>query len=429
MKILFSALIVLNYSLAFCQQMTVKEALLYTLSTNGYLNPEGDQARNHSGYLAYYCQVVDEANYKKSMNDEFKKNEYLQTKDNELTKNIKSLDYNKIYSFSSVAIFGEYDFTGGCFHINLGDFKYKLYHTNLAYSDFGHISYDVGMIDNLSDFDFVLKMDKSTAEKFINSRKDNMGKVNRTINVKITYNVVKRGLTREESTIYLALNAQKILFFNGSVVLKEFFPKVSKTITFTKDTNKTVTDIDGNVYHKILIGNQVWLSENLKTTRYRNGDLIGTTTQATLDIRSEVTPKYQWAYDGDERNVATYGRLYTWYVAQDSRNLCPKGWHVPTFTELETLKSFLGNNAGDELKEIGMSHWKRDNERANNRSGFSALPGGYRLPKGVFDRIGFYGYWWSSVPYGKLSLEYNFSTASLSGEEPAYGFSIRCIQD
>ena len=83
--------------------------------------------------------------------------------------------------------------------------------------------------------------------------------------------------------------------------------------SFKKDDNNptTVTDIDGNSYHTLTIGTQVWLDENLKTTKYRNGDLIGTTSSATLDISMQTTIKYQWAYDGNESNVAIYGRLYT----------------------------------------------------------------------------------------------------------------------
>lgn len=95
----------------------------------------------------------------------------------------------------------------------------------------------------------------------------------------------------------------------------------------------SVTDVDGNSYTSVKIGIQVWMAENLRTTKYRNGDLIGTTTPATLDIRTENTPKYQWAYEGNENNVATYGRLYTWYAVNDSRNIAPIGWHIATNAE------------------------------------------------------------------------------------------------
>jgi uncharacterized protein (TIGR02145 family) len=83
--------------------------------------------------------------------------------------------------------------------------------------------------------------------------------------------------------------------------------------------------LDGNIYKTILIGSQVWMAENLKTTKYHNGILIGITTPATFDIHSKTSPKYQWVYGGDENNVATYDRLYTWYAVTDDKFLCPTG--------------------------------------------------------------------------------------------------------
>ena len=129
-------------------------------------------------------------------------------------------------------------------------------------------------------------------------------------------------------------------------------------VGLTKCQPDSVKDIDGNVYRTITIGTQVWMAENLKTTKYRNGDLIGTTTPATLVIEGESTPKYQWAYDGNESNVATYGRLYTWYVATDSRNVCPIGWHVPTDAEWTTLTDYLIKNGygyGDGYKGMDIA--------------------------------------------------------------------------
>ena len=122
-------------------------------------------------------------------------------------------------------------------------------------------------------------------------------------------------------------------------------------IGLTKCQANSVKDIDGNIYRTITIGTQVWMAENLKTTRYRNGDLIGTTTPATLVIEGESAPKYQWAYDGNESNVATYGRLYTWYVATDSRNVCPIGWHVPTDAEWTVLTEFTALPGGARLED------------------------------------------------------------------------------
>ena len=105
----------------------------------------------------------------------------------------------------------------------------------------------------------------------------------------------------------------------------------------------TVTDIDNNVYNTVIIGTQIWLKENLKVTKYRNSDTITTT----------------WAYNGNESNVSTYGRLYDWYAATDSRGLCPTGWHLPTDAEWTTLTDYLEglSVAGGKLKEAGTTHW------------------------------------------------------------------------
>jgi uncharacterized protein (TIGR02145 family) len=159
----------------------------------------------------------------------------------------------------------------------------------------------------------------------------------------------------------------------------------------------SVKDIDGNVYKTITIGKQVWMSENLKTTKYRNGDVIGTTGTASQDIRLLIFPKSQWAYNGKESNSDIYGRLYTWYAATDSRGVCPVGWHVPTDAEWSTLITFLGGEelAYGKLKEADEIHWLKY-DTGTNETGFTALPGGLRNSRGPFDDLGTSGYWWSS---------------------------------
>src|SRR5512133_920538 len=105
---------------------------------------------------------------------------------------------------------------------------------------------------------------------------------------------------------------------------------ITSTVFFIQTSNaqtETVTDIDGNVYQTVTIGTQKWMKENLKTTKYNNGDAIVTTNPATKDISGESTPKYQWAYAGNDSNVNTYSRLYTWHTATDTRKVCPTGWH------------------------------------------------------------------------------------------------------
>ena len=212
-----------------------------------------------------------------------------------------------------------------------------------------------------------------------------------------------------------------------------------------------VTDIDGNEYQTVTIGTQVWMTENMRTTKYRNGDAIGTTSPATLDIKNETNPKYQWAYDGNESNVLTYGRLYTWYAVNDSRNIAPAGWHVATDEEWNTLTTYLKinkyDNSGTGLRDIAKSMaaqtgWNLvstvgvpgNDLASNNKSGFSALPGGKRLSYGSFSDIGTYGFWWNS--YQELT-EYawhwymgnNYTTVDRSTQYKKNGYSVRCVKD
>jgi uncharacterized protein (TIGR02145 family) len=203
-----------------------------------------------------------------------------------------------------------------------------------------------------------------------------------------------------------------------------------------KEVVNVIKDIDGNVYTAVTIGTQVWMVENLKTTRYRNGDLIGTTTPATLDISSEPAPKYQWAYVGNENNVATYGRLYTWYAIADIRNVCPTGWHVPTDAEWTILATTVGGEsvAGGKLKEAGTSHWYSPNTGATNEYSFTALPGGVRYDNSTFSSILTGGGWWSytdinaSISWYR-GMYYASSNVIRESYGKAIGFSVRCIKD
>jgi uncharacterized protein (TIGR02145 family) len=201
------------------------------------------------------------------------------------------------------------------------------------------------------------------------------------------------------------------------------------------DTITSVIDKDGNVYKTVTIGSQVWMAENLKTTKYLNGDLIGTTPLPTSDISGESTPKYQWPSGGNENGVSTYGRLYTWYAVTDSRNICPTGWHVPSNIEFSTLMSGLGGDdlAGKKLKETGTTHWANPNTDATNESGFTALPGGYHGYEGSYNYIGYTGYFWSSTESDVNNawyrgLYYNGAyDHNLSNSKKA-GFAVRCIK-
>jgi uncharacterized protein (TIGR02145 family) len=216
-----------------------------------------------------------------------------------------------------------------------------------------------------------------------------------------------------------------------------------------ENQDNIVADLDGNVYTTVKIGSQVWMKENLKTTRYSNGDLIGTTTPPTLDITGESAPKYQWAYDGNESNVAVYGRLYTWYAVTDSRKVCPAGWHVPTDADWHALVLYLDPTAkmqlaeseiaGAKLKEAGTSHWISPNLGATNESGFTALPGGSRYFDLKFANLGSFAMFWSSegnsssmAIYRRIGTEYiNISRCAeeLGGANKTRGNSVRCLKD
>lgn len=200
------------------------------------------------------------------------------------------------------------------------------------------------------------------------------------------------------------------------------------------NNTSTVTDINGNVYNTVTIGTQVWMKENLKVTKYRNGDSIPTTTSSS--IPNDSLSKYQWAYTNNESNVATYGRLYTWYAATDSRGLCPTGWHLPTDAEWTTLTDYLGGEsvAGGKMKETGTTHWISPNYGADNSSGFTALPGGASYHDGSFGNMGYHGIWWSAMESRATTawyrdLGYDGSYVGRIDVNKNLGFSVRCVKD
>jgi len=214
------------------------------------------------------------------------------------------------------------------------------------------------------------------------------------------------------------------------------YSNISNFTIQSSTSSSTVTDIEGNVYNTVTIGSQVWMKENLRTTKYRDGTAIGTIT-STSSIQSEISPKYQWVYLDNKSNASTYGRLYTWYAATDSRGLCPKNWHLPTDTEWTTLIDYLGGEsvAGGKMKEVGTTHWTSPNTGADNSSGFTGLPGAYRSPYGQFVSGGSDGHWWSASDYTNISFAWSRNLSMYSGtawrthSSKKMGMSIRCLPD
>jgi len=205
-----------------------------------------------------------------------------------------------------------------------------------------------------------------------------------------------------------------------------------------------LVDIDGNVYQTIQIGDQLWMAENLKVTKYRDGSVI-----------PNITNNGDWGglssgaygdYDNNPTNSDTYGRLYNWYTVDDSRGVCPDGWHVPSGDEYTILTDYVGGEevAGGKMKSTGtiedgdgLWNYYSDEitEEATNESGFTGLPAGYRLSSnGTYYHMGNYGFFWSSsegssyYAWNRL-LYYDFSDVARYNYYKLYGFSVRCLGD
>lgn len=211
------------------------------------------------------------------------------------------------------------------------------------------------------------------------------------------------------------------------------FTTLKKDIEFNPDiTYGTVSDMDENVYKTIVIGTQTWMAENLRANHYRNGDLIRNPS------------------DENECYVTKYGRQYLWYEIADSRNICPAGWHIPTFAEWTILENYLiangynfdGSTTGNKIAKslASNSGWTPDKTEGSvgnadypekqNATGFSALPGGV---DGI-SYVGEWGCWWTSSDLSEpngwaLFIDNNFVNARLSGLGKGYGLSVRCIMD
>jgi uncharacterized protein (TIGR02145 family) len=227
--------------------------------------------------------------------------------------------------------------------------------------------------------------------------------------------------------------AMKKYYFTTALILLLFFGLFScaneETKTKTQVASRpTVPILNGDVQ----IGTQVWMTKNLNVSRYRNGDPI-----------PQVTNQAQWAnlttgawcyYQNNTSNGIIYGKLYNWYAVNDSRDLAPVGWHVPSDAEWTTLTTFLGGEsmAGGKMKATTL--WLTPNTAANNSSGFTGLPGGFRNELGSFLNIGNFGFWWSNIDGGTTTawnrcLIFNNSAVCGGYNYKLDGFSVRCLKD
>jgi uncharacterized protein (TIGR02145 family) len=219
----------------------------------------------------------------------------------------------------------------------------------------------------------------------------------------------------------------------------------------------TIDDIDGNTYPTIGIGSQIWMAENLKTTKFNDGTPIPNVTdnEKWKDLSS---PAYCW-YNNDIGNKNVYGALYNWHTILKSnngnRNLCPAGWHVASDSEWTIMEDYLissgynfdGTVAGNKLAKslASTNKWdpsditgtpgNTDYPSKRNSTGFSAFPsGGRSCFDGSFNYMGYYSCWWTStlidaydayyrIMYTKYISVYRYNDWNSSG------FSIRCLRD
>lgn len=212
-------------------------------------------------------------------------------------------------------------------------------------------------------------------------------------------------------------------------------------------TYGTVTDIEGNVYKTKAIGTQTWMAENVKTTHFNNTNMIPIQNVTSSQTWTYSHPAAYCWYNNDIANKDTYGALYNWYAVA-SGNLCPTGWHVPTYDEWTTLMNYLGGwgVVDGKLKESGTGHWKSPNINANNSSGFTALPGGKRDYTGWFGDIGYSAYFWTNTKLGAPGInedsrayrfelrnddDFGSSTTYRNwfDEKLSFGYSVRCVKD
>ena len=226
------------------------------------------------------------------------------------------------------------------------------------------------------------------------------------------------------------------------------------TISLIGTAGAGLTDINGNTYTSIIIGEQEWMAENLKATTYPNGDAIPLVTDNTtwVDLADNNTDDAYCYYNNNASSEAdTYGALYTYAAAigddwqkdnstiniEGGQGVCPDGWHLPTSVEWEALEDYLGTNAGSKLADSA-DLWQDgalEQSADFGISGFDALPSGKRYYyNGSFINLGDYSSWWSSTADGSSKayanyLYYSNVGVNRYGYDKSYGLSVRCVRD
>ena len=231
----------------------------------------------------------------------------------------------------------------------------------------------------------------------------------------------------------LSYSALNVGIGNGEVCYASENESMGFAVRCVKDINcEPLIDIDGNSYPTVQIGNQIWMKENLRVSKYRNGDEI-----------PNIVENEEWErlktgaccnYENNIENDTNYGKLYSWYAVDDKRDLAPEGWHIPSDLEWQTLIDYLGGEeiAGGILKTDYF--WHDSILNVTDDYEFSAMPGGGRNGNGSFDSSGIMGFWWGrnefdSVNSWYIYLENKTNSVSSLFCDKKVGASIRCIKD
>ncbi len=258
-----------------------------------------------------------------------------------------------------------------------------------------------------------------------------------------TGEVIATGLYDHEGSISNLMNVGM-----AKIAVQLVSKHESLSVSARTDLENTVTDIDGNVYKTVMIGNQVWMAENLRVTHYRDGTSI-----------PQLSKKGDWArmtdgafcqYDNNFGNSITYGSLYNWHAVTDTHRLAPEGWHIPNDAEWAALEQTLGMNrsslkvwkwrgTNEGSKLCNTFLWKKGrltNNPGFNTSGFNALPGGYRktFNLGSYYYVGSQALFWTTTEYTNdtavgRKIGYDNSGVYRYYYDKKSGFSVRCVKD
>lgn len=213
-------------------------------------------------------------------------------------------------------------------------------------------------------------------------------------------------------------NVRKLITIKLILSLFVLIISCKNSNSLSKSTEENINVKDSTAREELIpikIGTQIWATKNLNVTNFRNGDPITNLTEDS-EWKYKFPDGGAWCdYENDPSNGKTYGKLYSWFAVNDPRGLAPKGWHIPSTDEWQTLVDYLGSKS------------LRGNE-------FKALNGGFRDgTKGGFGNMSYFAAWWTSTEWDKGQAYVMFLREDDTPSKEIYytdwGFSVRCIKD